>query len=146
VVGEIVALLGRNGAEVHAAEDCRARTAGSGRIEYDGRDIAGMAAPGYRAARIGYVPQGRGLFRRQNVADNLALGRLARRPTAAPARSGARSRFSTIPALKEAATSRPTTLRRRAADARGRAPLSGNVRLLLLDEPVRGLRPPWCGS
>jgi len=45
-VGEIVALLGRNGAASPAAEDAgRARTPVSGCIEYDGRDIAGMAAP-----------------------------------------------------------------------------------------------------
>jgi len=78
--GEIVALLGRNG----AGKSTLLKTlsglvrAASGTIEFDGRDIAALPAPDIARLGVGYVPQGRGLFAGMTVADNLALGRLAR--------------------------------------------------------------------
>ena len=78
--GEIVALLGRNGAGKSTLLKTLAGLvrAASGRIEFDGRDIAALPASDIARLGIGYVPQGRGLFAGMTVADNLALGRLAR--------------------------------------------------------------------
>src|SRR5262249_55064276 len=78
--GEIVALVGRNG----AGKTTLLRTLNglvppaSGNIEYEGRNIAGMPAPDIAGRGVGYVPQGRQLFAGMTVAENLALGRLAR--------------------------------------------------------------------
>ena len=78
--GEIVALLGRNGAGKSTLLKTLAGLVApaSGRIEYEGRDIAGLPASDIARLGIGYVPQGRGLFAGMTVAENLALGRLAR--------------------------------------------------------------------
>jgi ABC-type branched-subunit amino acid transport system ATPase component len=143
--GEIVALLGRNGAGKSTLLKALAGLVppASGRIEFAGRDIAGMPAPDIARLGIGYVPQGRGLFAGMTVADNLALGRLAR---ATDGRSGTvwseERIFHTFPRLKErlgvAADYLSGGEQQMVAVARA---LSGNVRLLLLDEPFEGLAP-----
>jgi ABC-type branched-subunit amino acid transport system ATPase component len=143
--GEIVALLGRNGAGKSTLLKTLAGLvpAASGQIEYDGRDIAGMPAPDIARRGIGYVPQGRGLFAGMSVADNLALGRLARKTDGSSGVVWSEEQiFDYFPRLK--------ARRNIAADylsggeqqmlAVARA-LSGNVRLLLLDEPFEGLAP-----
>jgi len=143
--GEIVALLGRNG----AGKSTLLKTLtglvapASGAIEYAGRAIAGMPAPEIARMGIGYVPQGRGLFAGMTVAENLALGRLAR---ATDGRDGIvwseDKIFEFFPRLKErlhvAADYLSGGEQQMAAVARA---LSGNVRLLLLDEPFEGLAP-----
>jgi len=143
--GEIVALLGRNGAGKSTLLKtlCGLVRAASGRIEYEGRDIAQAAAPDIARLGIGYVPQGRGLFAGMTVADNLALGRLAR---ATDGSNGVVWSEEQILQYFPRLTDRMQT----AADylsggeqqmvAVARA-LSGNVRLLLLDEPFEGLAP-----
>jgi len=75
--GEIVALLGRNGAGKSTLLKTLAGLVplSSGTIEYQARDIAGLAAPDIARAGIGYVPQGRGLFAGMTVRENLSLGR-----------------------------------------------------------------------
>ena len=92
---------------------------------------------------IGYVPQGRGLFAGMTVRDNLALGRLARKTDGSDRRGverGANSRF--FPRLKERMNVAADYLsggeQQMVAVARA---LSGNVKLLLLDEPFEGLAP-----
>ena len=79
--GEIVALLGRNGAGKSTLLKtlCGLVQPASGTIVFDGKNIAGLPAPDIARMGIGYVPQGRGLFAGLTVADNLALGRLARK-------------------------------------------------------------------
>ena len=147
--GEIVALLGRNGAGKSTLLKSLAGLvpAASGTIEFEGRDIARLPAHEIARLGVGYVPQGRGLFAGMTVADNLALGRLAR-----PQGSGAGARrgvvwseekiFEYFPRLKErmhvAADYLSGGEQQMAAVARA---LSGNVRLLLLDEPFEGLAP-----
>jgi ABC-type branched-subunit amino acid transport system ATPase component len=143
--GEIVALLGRNGAGKSTLLKTLAGLvpAASGRIEYAGHDIARMPAPDIARLGVGYVPQGRGLFAGMTVADNLALGRLARKTDG---RNGVvwseEQIFTYFPRLKERRNIAADYLsggeQQMLAVARA---LSGNVRLLLLDEPFEGLAP-----
>ena len=143
--GEIVALLGRNGAGKSTLLKTLAGLVppASGTIEYEGRNIAGLPAPDIARAGIGYVPQGRGLFAGMTVADNLALGRLAR---ATDGRNGVvwsqEQIFAYFPRLKERMNVAADYLsggeQQMVAVARA---LSGNVKLLLLDEPFEGLAP-----
>jgi ABC-type branched-subunit amino acid transport system ATPase component len=143
--GEIVALLGRNG----AGKTTLLKTlnglvpAASGTIEYEGRDIARLPAHEIARRGIGYVPQGRGLFAGMTVAENLALGRLARAADGSHGVAWSEERiFEYFPRLEErmhvAADYLSGGEQQMAAVARA---LSGNVRLLLLDEPFEGLAP-----
>jgi ABC-type branched-subunit amino acid transport system ATPase component/ABC-type branched-subunit amino acid transport system permease subunit len=143
--GEIVALLGRNGAGKSTLLKTLAGLVppASGTIEYEGREIAGMPAPDIARLGIGYVPQGRGLFAGMTVADNLALGRLARATDGSHGVAWSeREIFEHFPRLKErmgvAADYLSGGEQQMVAVARA---LSGNVKLLLLDEPFEGLAP-----
>ncbi len=143
--GEIVALLGRNGAGKSTLLKSLVGLVppASGRVAFNGRDIAGLSAPDIARLGIGYVPQGRGLFAGMTVAENLALGRLAR-PT--DGSTGVvwdeEQIFDYFPRLKErmkvAADYLSGGEQQMVAVARA---LSGNVKLLLLDEPFEGLAP-----
>ena len=142
---EIVALLGRNGAGKSTLLKalCGLLPPASGRIEFDGREIAGLPAPTIARMGVGYVPQGRGLFAGMTVAENLSLGRLAR---ATDGRDGVVWSEAQIleyfPRLRERMNVAADYLsggeQQMVAVARA---LSGNVRLLLLDEPFEGLAP-----
>src|SRR6266702_263465 len=102
--GEIVALLGRNGAGKSTLLKTLAGLVvpASGRIELEGRDIAGLPAPDIARLGIGYVPQGRGLFAGMTVAENLALGRLARATDGSRGAVWSEERiFEYFPRLKE---------------------------------------------
>jgi len=143
--GEIVALLGRNG----AGKTTLLKTlnglvpTASGTIEYEGRNIAGLPAHEIARMGIGYVPQGRGLFAGMTVAENLALGRLARATDGSHGICWSEERiFEFFPRLRErrhvAADYLSGGEQQMAAVARA---LSGNVKLLLLDEPFEGLAP-----
>ena len=143
--GEIVALLGRNGAGKSTL--LKALTGllkpASGQVEFAGRDIAGMAAPDIARLGIGYVPQGRGLFAGMTVADNLALGRLARATDGSNGVVWSEEKILQVfPRLKDRMQTPADFLsggeQQMVAVARA---LSGNVRLLLLDEPFEGLAP-----
>jgi len=138
--GKVVALLGRNG----VGKTTLLRTlmglipAATGSVRFGDADLTG--APPYRRVRagIGYVPQGREIFPRLTVEENLAMG-LATRPRGArvPERI-----FEMFPVLKD-------MLRRRGGDlsggqqqqlAIGRA-LAMGPKLLILDEPTEGIQP-----
>jgi ABC-type branched-subunit amino acid transport system ATPase component/ABC-type branched-subunit amino acid transport system permease subunit len=143
--GEIVALLGRNGAGKSTLLKTLAGLVvpASGRIEYEGRDIVGLPAPDIARLGVGYVPQGRGLFAGMTVAENLALGRLARATDGSNGVVWSQDTiFEYFPRLKErmdvAADYLSGGEQQMVAVARA---LSGNVRLLLLDEPFEGLAP-----
>ena len=143
--GEIVALLGRNGAGKSTLLKTLAGLVplASGAIEYEGRDIAGMPAPDIARAGIGYVPQGRGLFAGMTVRENLSLGRLARKTDGSHGVVWSEEQIlEYFPRLKErldvAADYLSGGEQQMVAVARA---MSGNVKLLLLDEPFEGLAP-----
>jgi branched-chain amino acid transport system ATP-binding protein len=143
--GEIVALLGRNGAGKSTLLKTLAGLVplASGTIEYEGRDIAGLPAPDIARMGIGYVPQGRGLFAGMTVRENLALGRLARKTDGSHGVVWSEEQIlGYFPRLKErmdiAADYLSGGEQQMVAVARA---MSGNVKLLLLDEPFEGLAP-----
>jgi ABC-type branched-subunit amino acid transport system ATPase component len=143
--GEIAALLGRNGAGKSTLLKtlCGLVAATSGKIEFEGRDIAKTTAPNIARLGIGYVPQGRGLFAGMTVADNLALGRLARATDGSHGVVWSEEQIlHYFPRLKDRMHTAADYLsggeQQMVAVARA---LSGNVRLLLLDEPFEGLAP-----
>jgi branched-chain amino acid transport system ATP-binding protein len=142
---EIVALLGRNGAGKSTLLKTIAGLVPptSGDIQFEGRNIAGIPAPDIARAGIGYVPQGRGLFAGMTVRENLALGRLARKTDGSHGVVWSEEKIlEYFPRLNErlhvAADYLSGGEQQMVAVARA---LSGNVKLLLLDEPFEGLAP-----
>lgn len=138
--GEITVVLGRNGVgkttllkSLMGVVPIR-----SGTVALDGVDIARDASHARVRRGIGYVPQGREIFARLTVEENLAMGLAYRRAgTRIPAQL-----FELFPVLK-------TMLARRGGDLSGgqqqqlaiaRA-LAAGPRLLILDEPTEGIQP-----
>ncbi|BCX18448.1 MAG: ABC transporter ATP-binding protein [Geminicoccaceae bacterium] len=142
---EILAVLGRNGAgkSTLLKSVCGLVPAASGSIDLAGRELRGLDAAQIARLGIGYVPQGRGLFAGLSVRHNLELGRLAR-PHAG--KTGVvwseREILELFPRLAERLDTPADYLsggeQQMVAIARA---LSGDVRLLLLDEPFEGLAP-----
>ncbi len=139
---EIVAVVGANGAgksTLLRAISGQVHTEGS--IRFDGHSLARV--PPHRITRmgVGLVPEGRRLFPRLSVQDNLRLGAYARR--------GDKDRFKPLdtvfalfPRLQERLTQRAETLSggEQQMLAIGRA-LMTQPRLLMLDEPSQGIAP-----
>ncbi|MFL5302592.1 MAG: urea ABC transporter ATP-binding subunit UrtE [Anaeromyxobacteraceae bacterium] len=138
--GKVTALLGRNGVGKTTLLKAILGVVpvASGRVAFAGEDVT--RAPSYRRVRagIGYVPQGREIFPRLTVRENLLMG-LASRPGAReiPPRV-----LDTFPVLR-------TMLGRRGGDLSGgqqqqlaiaRA-LVMEPSLLVLDEPTEGIQP-----
>lgn len=140
--GEVVALLGRNGAGKSTTFKSLVGlvTPTAGRIAFEGLPIAGLAA--HRIARlgIGYVPEERRIFADLSVAENLEVGR---QPPRAGLQPWTPERlFDLFPNLR-AMQNRPGGRmsggeQQMLAVART---LMGNPKLLLLDEPSEGLAP-----
>ncbi|MCF4127996.1 branched-chain amino acid ABC transporter ATP-binding protein/permease [Methylobacterium sp. SyP6R] len=140
---EIVALLGRNGA---GKSTCLKTITGlaphaAGHIKLGADLLDGRSAAAIARAGIGYVPQGRGLFAGMSVAENLELGRLKRR-TGNGVHWDEERVLSYFPRLRERWKTPADYLsggeQQMVAVARA---LSGDVRVLLLDEPFEGLAP-----
>jgi ABC-type branched-subunit amino acid transport system ATPase component len=140
---EIVALLGRNGAGKSTLLKTLIGIAppASGDIRLNGMNIAGLPSAEIARLGIGYVPQGRGLFAGMTVAQNLELGRL-RRQTGQGVRWDLERIFDYFPRIRERLDTSADFLsggeQQMVAVARA---LSGDVRVLLLDEPFEGLAP-----
>jgi urea transport system ATP-binding protein len=138
--GKVTALLGRNGAGKSTL--LRALmglvAVASGRISFEGKDLSGSPPHRRAAAGIGYVPQGREIFPRLTVEENLLMGLAARpRSTPIPARV-----FELFPMLTEMRGRRGGDLSggQQQQLAIGRA-LAMGPRLLVLDEPTEGIQP-----
>jgi branched-chain amino acid transport system ATP-binding protein len=141
--GEVVGLLGRNGAgKSSTLKSVMGLVAPArGRVEFAGRDITGHSPEEIARLGMGFVPQGRRLFANLTVAENLALGRLRRRGGDGIRWEQERI-FEFFPRLRERLDQKAETLsggeQQMVAIARA---LSGRIKLLLLDEPFEGLAP-----
>lgn len=137
--GEVLALLGPNGAgKTSTLRAVSGLVPHSGSVTVDGAVVAHPTAG--RRAGVVHVPQGRGLFRRLTVAQNLALGAYGER---APAVREAVAQAAThIPELQTWSVRRVGSLSggEQALVALGRL-LAGRPRFALLDEPALGLSP-----
>ncbi|HEV8310917.1 MAG TPA: branched-chain amino acid ABC transporter ATP-binding protein/permease [Methylomirabilota bacterium] len=142
--GEVVALLGRNGAGKTATLNTIVglRPPRHGRVTFRGRDIAGEPPERIGRLGIGLAPQGRRVFPNLTVADNLRLARLARRDGAGAGSDGEARLLDRFPRLRARWRARAETLSggelQMLAIARA---LIGDVHLLILDEPFEGLAP-----
>ncbi|MFL1461381.1 ABC transporter ATP-binding protein [Roseococcus sp. DSY-14] len=137
--GEVVTLLGRNGAgktsTLRAIMGLVGRRAGS--ITYEGRETIGLRSDLIARAGIAYCPEERGIFASLDVTENLML------PPAVRAGGLSVDEIHTLfPNLKERARSPGTKLSggEQQMLAIGRILRTG-ARLLLLDEPSEGLAP-----
>ncbi|HET9820666.1 MAG TPA: urea ABC transporter ATP-binding subunit UrtE [Burkholderiaceae bacterium] len=139
-LGEVTVVLGRNGVgkttllkSLMGVVPVRA-----GRIALDGTDVTG--APPYERVRrgIGFVPQGREIFGRLTVEENLRMG-LAARPGGTPLPP---ELFELFPVLRQMIGRRGGDLsggqQQQLAIARA---LAAGPKLLLLDEPTEGIQP-----
>jgi branched-chain amino acid transport system ATP-binding protein len=140
--GEVVALLGRNGAgkstTLKAAMGLIRPSAGT--VRFDGQRIDGMEVHEIARLGLGYVPEERRIFTELTVAENLAVGRQPPR-TGTPAWDAGRL-LALFPALAAMLARRAGTLsggeQQMLSIART---LAGNPRAILLDEPSEGLAP-----
>jgi branched-chain amino acid transport system ATP-binding protein len=140
--GELVTLIGANGAgKTTTLKAVTGTLPWQGAIEYMGRSTA--TTPSHRLLRQGLamVPEGRGVFARMTVTENLQMGAYAR-DDAAEVRADMDRMFQTFPRLKERARQLAGTLsggeQQMLAMARA---LMSRPRLLLMDEPSMGLSP-----
>jgi branched-chain amino acid transport system ATP-binding protein len=139
--GEIVAVVGRNGVGKTTLMKCVVGLLPirSGNLMFRGVDITNE--PAYRRARrgIGYVPQGREIFPRMTVRDNLRMGRLI---NSAKGPLPFDDMFGHFPFLRDRLQQRAGTLsggqQEMLAIARA---LIGMPDLILLDEPSDGVQP-----
>jgi branched-chain amino acid transport system ATP-binding protein len=138
--GETLALVGANGAgkTTLLRTLAGAHRAAEGRIEFAGSDVTNLPSHERASAGIALVPEGRRLFARMTVEENLLLAR-------ATGRTGPwtiEAVFEAFPNLRDRRRSRAGSLSggEQQATAIGRA-LMANPELLLLDEVSLGLSP-----
>jgi branched-chain amino acid transport system ATP-binding protein len=141
--GEIVTLIGGNGAgkttTLRSISGLLHPKAGAVRLM--GKDITKMAPNAIHKEGLGMVPEGRGIFPRLTVLENLEMGAYIVKDRETVER-GIERAFSLFPRLKERASQKGGTLsggeQQMLATARG---LMSEPRILLMDEPSMGLAP-----
>ena len=140
--GECMALLGRNGVGKTTLLQCLmgVQPLASGSIHFDGKDISKLAPHARAALGMAYVPQGREIFARLTVEENILMGMATK-----PSRQAQRIKneiFDLFPVLR-------TMLSRRGGDLSGgqqqqlaiaRA-LVAEPKLIIFDEPTEGIQP-----
>lgn len=138
--GEITVVLGRNGVgkttllkSLMGVVPLR-----EGRVQLEGRDITRLPAHSRARAGLGYVPQGREIFGRLTVMENLQMGlSAARRGAVIPPQI-----FELFPVLQQMRDRRGGDLsggqQQQLAIARA---LAGQPSVLMLDEPTEGIQP-----
>ncbi|KQL45830.1 ABC transporter ATP-binding protein [Brevibacillus choshinensis] len=142
--GEIVALLGSNG----AGKSTTLKTIsglvrpGSGDIQLEGKSLVGWAPHKIVEAGIIHVPEGRRIFAGLTVRENLELGGFTQRKEKTVISEGIEQAFALFPRLKERSGQLGGTLsggeQQMLAICRG---LMARPKLLMLDEPSMGLAP-----
>ena len=141
--GELVSLIGSNGAGKTTTMKAITGTlaASSGNIDYLGKDIHGQGAWDLVKQGLVMVPEGRGVFTRMSILENLQMGAYLRDDKDGIATDIDRV-FALFPRLKERSAQLAGTLSggEQQMLAMGRALLS-SPKLLLLDEPSMGLSP-----
>jgi branched-chain amino acid transport system ATP-binding protein len=140
--GEMVCLIGANGAGKTTTLKALARLLpAQGAVHFGGHSIMHWPVHHLIGAGMALVPEGRGVFARLSVAENLAMGAYTRNDKAETAADLDRS-FQLLPRLKERAKQLAGTLSggEQQMLAIGRA-LMSRPKLLLLDEPSMGLAP-----
>ncbi|HYC43750.1 MAG TPA: urea ABC transporter ATP-binding subunit UrtE [Noviherbaspirillum sp.] len=140
--GECLALLGRNGVGKTTLLKCLMGVlpVAKGHVQLEGKDITKLKPHERAALGIAYVPQGREIFARLTVEENLMMGMAVK-----PGRQASKIKgevFELFPVLKE-------MLHRRGGDLSGgqqqqlaiaRA-LLADPKLIILDEPTEGIQP-----
>ncbi|SOY67375.1 high-affinity branched-chain amino acid transport protein (ABC superfamily, atp_bind) [Cupriavidus taiwanensis] len=136
--GELVTLLGRNGAGKSTTLKAIAGVVQprGGRVMFRGKDVAGMAPHRIAAEGLCLVPEHRGIFRLLTVEENLKLAARRDSPWQLP------DIYRIFPRLRERRTNGGAQLSggEQQMLAIGRA-MMNHPRLLMLDEPVEGLAP-----
>jgi len=144
--GELVSLIGSNGAGKTTTMKAITGTLAAlgGDIEFLGKPIKGRGAWDLVKEGLVMVPEGRGVFTRMTITENLQIGAYIRNDKAEIARDIDKV-FGIFPRLKERATQLAGTMSggEQQMLAMGRA-LMARPKVLLLDEPTMGLSPIMC--
>ena len=141
-MGEVTTVLGRNGVgKTTLLKSIMGMVPlTSGTVTWEGKDISRLSPEARVALGFGYVPQGREIFPRLTVEENLRMGMAKLSGRAARAIPG--ELYEMFPVLKEMRSRRGGDLsggqQQQLAIARA---LAGKPRILLQDEPTEGIQP-----